>query len=36
LGNALTNTDSSGTKFGFTGQWADVDGLAFPRARFYD
>jgi RHS repeat-associated protein len=36
FGNALTNTDSSGNKFGFTGQWADVDGLTFLRARFYD
>ena len=35
FGNALTNTDSSGNKFGFTGQWSDIDGLTFLRVRFY-
>ena len=29
-------TNAVGNKFAFTGQWADVDGLTFLRARFYD
>ena len=36
FGNTLTDTIASGNRFGFTGQWADVDGLMFLRARFYD
>jgi RHS repeat-associated protein len=36
FGTQLSNTDMSGNKFGFTGQWSDADGLVFLRARYYD